>query len=143
MSANWSFADRVSYVPSHYSNASEYYEVLRRYKFVACPEGLGIDTHRVWEALYLNVTPSVVRNRMQSAYCGLDVLVVDGLNEVPAEIWTHKKERVDATRLSLHYWTREVHTFSSRTVRRRARTAGARNSVRGPWRGTSRGPSSD
>jgi hypothetical protein len=31
----------------------------RRYKYVICPRGNGIDTHRVWEALYLGVVPVV------------------------------------------------------------------------------------
>jgi hypothetical protein len=38
---------------------------LRRmvtYKYCICPEGNGVDTHRLWEALYLGVVPIMVEN---------------------------------------------------------------------------------
>ena len=34
---------------------------LSRYKFCVCPEGNGVDTHRLWECLYLRVVPIVLR----------------------------------------------------------------------------------
>ena len=33
---------------------------LSQYKFCICPEGNGADTHRLWEALYLQTVPIVV-----------------------------------------------------------------------------------
>jgi hypothetical protein len=35
---------------------------LSQYKFCICPEGNGIDTHRLWEALYLKTIPVVIRS---------------------------------------------------------------------------------
>lgn len=35
---------------------------LREYKYCICPQGNGIDTHRLWEALYLGVVPILLRN---------------------------------------------------------------------------------
>ena len=35
---------------------------LSQYKFCICPEGNGVDTHRLWEALYLKVVPIVIKN---------------------------------------------------------------------------------
>ena len=35
---------------------------LRDYKFCICPEGNGVDTHRLWESLYLKVVPIVIEN---------------------------------------------------------------------------------
>ena len=32
------------------------------YKYCICPEGEGIDTYRIWEALYFNIVPIVIRN---------------------------------------------------------------------------------
>jgi hypothetical protein len=34
---------------------------LSKYKFCVCPEGNGVDTHRLWEALYLQTIPIVLR----------------------------------------------------------------------------------
>lgn len=36
---------------------AEYLDDLSRHKFCVCPEGNGVDTHRLWESLYLDVIP--------------------------------------------------------------------------------------
>jgi hypothetical protein len=35
---------------------------MSQYKYCICPEGNGLDTHLVWEALYLRVVPIMLRN---------------------------------------------------------------------------------
>ncbi len=40
-----------------FENTEDYFNNLRKYKFVVCPEGNGPDTHRTWEALLLNTVP--------------------------------------------------------------------------------------
>jgi hypothetical protein len=55
----------------------EYYADLCRSKFVLCPEGTGIDTHRVYEALLCGATPVVLRNSLASLYARLPVCIVN------------------------------------------------------------------
>lgn len=54
----------------------EYYADLCRSKFVLCPEGTGIDTHRVYEALFCGATPVVLRNSLAPLYERLPVCVL-------------------------------------------------------------------
>ena len=42
----------------------DYVEKLSTYQFSVCPEGNGIDTHRLWESLYLKVIPIVDKSPM-------------------------------------------------------------------------------
>lgn len=35
---------------------------LKEYQFCICPEGNGVDTHRLWECLYLKVVPIVINS---------------------------------------------------------------------------------
>lgn len=42
-------------------SAKENAERLAKYKYCLCPEGNGVDTHRLWEALYLDCIP-IVKN---------------------------------------------------------------------------------
>ena len=35
---------------------------LHDYEFCICPEGNGVDTHRLWECLYLKVVPIVINS---------------------------------------------------------------------------------
>lgn len=39
---------------------------LSTYKFCICPEGNGIDTHRLWECLYLKTVPIVINNEFSN-----------------------------------------------------------------------------
>jgi hypothetical protein len=40
----------------------EYHSILSSYEFCICPEGNGVDTHRLWEALYLKCIPIVLQS---------------------------------------------------------------------------------
>ncbi len=42
--------------------AYKYPQILREATWVACPRGNGIDTHRVWESLYVGSRPIVIDN---------------------------------------------------------------------------------
>jgi len=46
------------------NNVSPLENILRfsQYKFCICPEGNGVDTHRLWEALYLKIVPIVIKS---------------------------------------------------------------------------------
>jgi hypothetical protein len=55
----------------------EYFMELCRSKFVLCPEGTGMDTHRVYESLYCGATPVVLRSSLSHLYETLPVCIVD------------------------------------------------------------------
>jgi hypothetical protein len=54
----------------------EYYADLCRSKFVLCPEGTGIDTHRVYESILCGATPVVLQNSLSHMYEKLPVCIV-------------------------------------------------------------------
>lgn len=58
-------------------SVAEYYNRLCRSKFVLCPEGTGIDTHRVYEALLCGATPVVLRNSLAHLYEKLPICIVN------------------------------------------------------------------
>jgi hypothetical protein len=56
---------------------------LFEHQFVACPEGNGIDCHRVWEALYVCTCPIVKRNKVWERFSELfPIWIVDSWDEV-------------------------------------------------------------
>lgn len=62
---------------------TKYKDELMDHKFVVCPRGNGVDTHRMWEALYSGVIPVVIRHRTYSMLEGnLPILFVDSYEEV-------------------------------------------------------------
>lgn len=51
------------YIPfTNRLHESNYFNYLATFKFAICPEGNGIDTHRLWECFYLKVIPIVLEN---------------------------------------------------------------------------------
>ncbi len=54
----------------------EYFIDLGRSKFVVCPEGTGIDTHRVYESLFCGATPVVLHSPLDPLYEKLPVCIV-------------------------------------------------------------------
>lgn len=55
----------------------EYRADMCRSQFVLCPEGTGLDTHRVYEALLCGATPVVLRNALTPFYAQYPLCIVD------------------------------------------------------------------
>tara|TARA_R110000824_G_scaffold46485_2_gene133515 strand:+ start:5576 stop:6331 length:756 start_codon:yes stop_codon:yes gene_type:complete len=59
-------------------NFFQYLFNLKIYKYCLCPRGNGIDTHRIWEALYMGCMPVVKRHITHEFYEGqLPIIFVD------------------------------------------------------------------
>lgn len=65
-----------------YVNPSKYRKILSRYMFVASPEGNGVDCHRTWEALYLDVVPIVIRSEFYNSLPNFPGLLLNSWGEL-------------------------------------------------------------
>lgn len=54
-------------------------------KFVICPFGHGLDTHRTWEALLVGCYPVVLSSALDQLYTDLPVVIVNSWSEVTQE----------------------------------------------------------
>lgn len=61
----------------NFLSSNNYIKTLAAHKFVASPEGNGVDCHRTWEAMYLGVVPIVKRNAFIGAFENLPIWIVD------------------------------------------------------------------
>lgn len=66
------------------TNAS-FLEALVRHRFVLCPPGNGVDTHRMWEALLAGAVPVVLRSQAMEAFSSLPILFVEDVRQVTRE----------------------------------------------------------
>jgi hypothetical protein len=57
---------------------------LSTYKFCICPEGNGVDTHRLWECLYLKVVPIVINSEFTQTLLryNIPLHVINNWNEL-------------------------------------------------------------
>jgi hypothetical protein len=75
-------------VRSEYLSRNEYFNLVRRYKFVLVCEGNGYDTHRLWEVLYQNSIPIVIRTPWidSLSWMNLPLLVVDHVQDIDRQL---------------------------------------------------------
>lgn len=64
----------------------EFDDKLNRSKFVICPMGFGIDTHRFFESVWLGCTPIVVSTGLDTLYRKYNALIVDSWEDVTEEL---------------------------------------------------------
>lgn len=107
-SSGWSGA-----ATRHAGNISreEYVSALASHRFVLCPRGNGIDTHRMWEALYLGTIPVVEKDSALASFADLPILFVDSLSEVTKNYLESKYQQMLSTewnweKLFLPWWRR-------------------------------------
>lgn len=106
-------ADEIYKAP----NAHLYRKLLSKYMFVASPEGNGLDCHRTWEAMYLNVIPIVEENEMTLSFeklslpvwCIKDWKEVSSMTEEElAEKYDEIMKKSNKDALWLSYWKKEI-----------------------------------
>ena len=64
----------------------EFIKDLAQSKFVVCPPGFGIDTHRFYEAVCMGATPIVLSSALDNMYKKFGALIVDKWEDVTLEL---------------------------------------------------------
>jgi hypothetical protein len=91
--------------------AAENMKRLAKYKWCICPEGNGVDTHRLWEAMYLECVPVVMRSPF------IDALMHYTEGELPIYVvnsWDnlclpdYSQYRFDSKWLKMSYFTKKI-----------------------------------
>ncbi len=81
---------------------------MTRYKFVVCPRGCGVDTHRLWEALYIGCVPIVIKHRIYRDYT-LPIIQVNHFAEVTVNrLKTMLQSQLDYTMMDMKYWDTKI-----------------------------------
>tara|TARA_A100001015_G_C14999476_1_gene717756 strand:- start:413 stop:1462 length:1050 start_codon:yes stop_codon:yes gene_type:complete len=85
-----------------------YIQKLNNYKYILCPEGNGVDTHRIWESLYLGSIPIVKRHKNFQSFEDLPIFQVDDFNEINMNsLETFSKNldvEVNYKKLTINHW---------------------------------------
>lgn len=86
-----------------------YVRRLSQHRFVLCPRGGGIDTHRMWEALYLGTIPVVEKHPALDSFRDLPILFVDNFSDLDSNYLekTHAaflRKSWNFEKLFLPYW---------------------------------------
>jgi hypothetical protein len=106
-------------------NINNYQESLSRYRFTMCPWGNGIDTHRVWETLYLGNIPVTKEHFTFSNITDLPIFFVSKYGDIKLEnlinFFNKVKNKNDLyKKLNINYWIklmREIQVESNVSIR--------------------------
>jgi len=87
----------------------QFLEDIRNHDFVFSPRGSGVDTHRLWETLYMGSIPIVKRHITHAGWTDLPILFVDRWEEVTQERLLAERERILSStwnfdKLRVGYW---------------------------------------
>ena len=94
-------------------NSYFYRRILCKYMFVICPEGNGIDTHRLWEALYLKTIPIIKKNKISPFLqkANLPILILNDWSDLTKfnesklkSFYAKKKSFFNNNFLNQKYW---------------------------------------
>lgn len=90
-----------------------YIDNLYNHPFVVCPEGNGIDTHRVWECLYVSTIPVMIRNINNQFYTDLPILFIDDWEELTEKFLSDEYMKITDSgwmfeKLQFEYWRDKI-----------------------------------
>lgn len=80
----------------------DYCELMSECKYVLCPPGNGVDTHRLWEALYLGCVPITLKSRVYQSY-SLPIIQVGNWEDLTVEMLAINR-KYDYPELYSWYW---------------------------------------
>ena len=95
-----------------------YLENLRKYAFTACPVGNGIDTHRLWEVLYMGGVPIIKKNDiLESLLEDLPFVLVEKWDQINDDAflqdsWDRLSIKPDYNfeKLKMSFWINLIHS---------------------------------
>lgn len=95
------------------NNFDNYLNKIHSHKFVLCPEGNGIDTHRVWETLYVGSIPIQKRNINNKFYDDLPICYVDKWSDLNEDFLNKEYIRINnknwnLNKLDFNYWVNKI-----------------------------------
>lgn len=82
---------------------------IKASKFVLCPRGNGIDTHRIWESLYMGSIPVVIYENVHKEFIDLPILFITDWSEINENFLNEKyeqmvKQQYNMEKLKISYW---------------------------------------
>jgi hypothetical protein len=90
-----------------------YLQNVVSHPFVLCPQGNGIDTHRMWECLYMGIIPVVKKCINNTFYSDLPICEVHDWEELDETFLNHELHRIknteyDYSKLTFSYWDKKI-----------------------------------
>jgi hypothetical protein len=92
---------------------TQFLKDVRNHTFVLCPRGNGVDTHRLWETLYMGSIPIIKKHVAYEDFYDLPICLVDEWTDVTPEFLEKEYKRVlnnpiNLEKLYMSYWINKI-----------------------------------
>jgi len=105
-------------------NIPKIYERNRQYPFWLSPRGNGLDCHRTWEALYLDIIPIVWNSSLNILYQNLPVIIINDHKELNETFLYNKLNEISKDKLlkiKFYQYEKLRHAYWSRLILNQSR----------------------
>jgi hypothetical protein len=96
---------------------TSFFDKILDYEAIICPIGNGIDTHRLWETLYSNRIPIIIKvgnYKIYELYEKLPIIILENENQLYDETFLDNKlkkiknNKYDMSLLDMSYWHQKI-----------------------------------
>ena len=101
--------------PANLRQLSGYLQELSEHKFCLAPPGIGLDTHRTWEALMVGTIPIVLSSPLDKLYEDFPVIIVNSYDAIDSSVLYELYEKIiqqsvnyTFEKLFVHYWNEVI-----------------------------------
>jgi len=103
------------------SNFDGYIDNIYNHKFMICPQGNGLDTHRTWECLYLGTIPIEKYNLNNRFYTDLPICFVDNWEDLTSEFLESEFIRIKSgnwnmNKITFEYWKNKIEYWKNKIL---------------------------
>lgn len=83
---------------------------INKHKYMLCPRGNGVDTHRLWECIYSGVIPVVEKHINNKNIRDLPILFVDSFKEINKEFLLKNEKNIgyNIEKLNINWWKKYI-----------------------------------
>ena len=88
---------------------------IKAHHFVLCPRGNGVDTHRLWETLYMGSIPVVKRDIAYKGFEDLPICFINDWSDINEDFLEEEKMRImnnthiyNLDKLKIDYWIERI-----------------------------------
>lgn len=94
----------------------DYQSSVEKYRYILCPWGNGVDTHRVWETLYSGNIPVTKKHHTFSTSKGLPILFIPEYEDITLENLTTFYDNIKGDKnmyekLDINFWIEDIKKF--------------------------------
>ena len=100
---------KIGNVENSIDGRTNFLRDIKSSKFIFCPRGNGIDTHRLWESLYMGSIPIVKYENTHHLLTDLPILFIKDWNEINEDFLNDKYIEIinkewNLSKLKIRYW---------------------------------------